>query len=241
MKNVTKDALFNDRIIVTQPASGYRFSMDAVIVANTALLRPPGRVCDIGTGCGIIPLVMAYRNAKIETIYGIEIQGSLSAIAIENVMQNRLDDRIKIIHKDINLVTVDDLNGPVDLVVANPPHHVKNAARINPLSEKALARHEITLTMDHLLSSAARLLAPSGRLIMIYPAARLAPLLAGMKNRQIAPRILRFVHTSPEKNASRVVVEGVKGGGEDLKIVGPLFITDEKGKYTPELDAMFAK
>lgn len=241
MKDVTKDSLFNDQIIVIQPASGYRFSMDAVIVANTALLRPAGRICDIGTGCGIIPLVMAYRNAKIETIYGVEIQESLSAIAIENVMQNRMDGRIKIIHEDINHITVDDLNGPVDLVVANPPHHIKNAARVNPLSEKALARHEITLTMEHLLSAAARLLAPGGRLIMIYPAARLAPLLAVMKNKQMAPRKLRFVHTSPEKDASRVVVEGVKEGGEDLKIAKPLFVTDEKGRYTSELDAMFAK
>lgn len=241
MSDVTQDSLFNDRLMISQPASGYRFSIDAVLLANAAAFIPAGRICDIGTGCGIIPLVMAYRNPDLPGIYGIEIQKRLAEIAMTNVTQNRMAERITIIHKDVKTVHADDMKGLVDLIVCNPPHYEQSAARINPSSEKALARHEITLTIRDLLSAAARLLSPGGRLMMIYPAGRTPEVLLCMQRQQIAPKWLRFIHTAPEKEAKRVIVTGVFGGGAGAKIADPLFLCDKKGRYTPEVAAMFAE
>ncbi|MGM0403569.1 MAG: tRNA1(Val) (adenine(37)-N6)-methyltransferase [Thermodesulfobacteriota bacterium] len=241
MSDVTKDSLFNDRIMIAQPASGYRFSIDAVLLANAAAFIDAGRVCDIGTGCGIIPLVMAYRNPDISGIYGIEIQKHLAEIATGNVVQNRMADRITIVCKDVKNMGADDIKGPVDLIVCNPPHYEQSAARVNPRSEKALARHEITLRLPDLLSAAARLLTAGGRLMMIYPASRTPEVLSRMRHQQIAPKWLRFVHTAPGKEAKRVIVAGVFGGGAGATIADPLFLCDKKGRYTPEVSAMFAE
>ncbi len=240
MNDVTTDTFFNGRLRVDQSASGYRFSLDAVILANTASHRPADRACDIGTGCGIIPLVMAYRNPGLSAVYGIEIQRPLAEIARQNAAQNRMADRIKILCADAKAITIDDTQGPVDLVVCNPPHYGEHAGRINPDSQKALARHEIAININDLLAAARRILAFQGRLMVVYPASRIAELMIRMQDAHLAPKWLRFVHTTPNKAAKRVIVEGVSGGGPGAEIAAPLFVNDEKGRYTPEVEAMFA-
>ena len=240
MNDVTTDTFFNGRIRVDQSASGYRFSLDAVILANTASRRAAGRVCDIGTGCGIIPLVMAYRNPGISVVYGIEIQRALAEIASQNAGQNQVADRVKIICADAKAITTEDTQGPVDMVVCNPPHYEKKAGRINPDSQKALARHEISINLKDLLAAARRILVFQGRLMVIYPAGRIAELMTRMQEMHMAPKWLRFVHTTPGKAASRVIVEGVSGGGPGSEIAAPLYVNDEEGRYTPEAEAMFS-
>ncbi len=240
MDDLTTESLFNGRITLRQPASGYRYAIDAVILAHAAALKPVDRACDIGTGCGIIPLVMAYRNPAIEEIIGIEIQPRLAEIAGSNVLHNRMERRIRIICNDAKILTPEDTKGKIDLIVCNPPHHKPDAARINPASEKALARHEIALNLDDLLSAAIRLLVPDGRLMMIYPASRIADVLSRMRGHGIEPKALRFVHTAMGKDAKRVIVEGVPGGGPGTTVSNPLFISDDKGRYTTELAAMFS-
>lgn len=239
MNKYTQDSLFNGRIRIDQPASGYRFSADAVILANIASSRQASRVCDIGTGCGIVPLVMAYRNPSISVIFGIEIQHAPADTALRNTLQNGLDDRIRIIRGDARTLAIADIEGPVDLVVCNPPHCKEGGGRLNPCPQKATARHEITLNLESMLSAAGRLLAPRGRLMVIYPALRITDLLSRMRRARIEPRWLRFVHPSPGKTARRVVVEGVSGGGAGASIAAPLYITDGKGRYSSEMEAMY--
>ncbi len=241
MDDLTTESLFNGRITIRQPASGYRYAIDAVILAHAAALKPGARACDIGTGCGIIPLVMAYRDPAIKEIIGIEIQPRLAGIAGSNVLRNRMESRIRIICHDAKNLTPEDTKGKFDRIVCNPPHQPQNAARVNPAMEKALARHEIALTLEDLLSAAGRLLVPDGGLMMIYPASRIADVLYRMRERGIAPKALRFVHTAMGKDAKRVIVEGVLGGGPGTTVTSPLFLTDDKGRNTPELDAMFSE
>lgn len=241
MDDVTRDALFSGRLMIDQPAAGYRFSIDAVILANTAFSKPGSRVCDIGTGCGIVPIVMAYRNPGISIIYGVELQERLAEIAAHNVAENRMEKCIKIIRGDAKTITPDDTNGTVDLLVCNPPHYGQNAARINPLSEKAVARHEISLTLDELVTAAGRLLSPGGRFMIIYPATRITDLAARLRGERIEPKWLRFVHTAPGNDAKRVIIEGIAGGGPGAKIADPLFIMDGNGRYSPEVEAMYAQ
>jgi tRNA1Val (adenine37-N6)-methyltransferase len=240
MGDLTTDTFFNGKIKVFQSLSGYRFSIDAVIIANSVVLQPTERVCDIGTGCGIIPLVIAYRHPCTPAIYGIEIQRPLAEIAIENTAQNQMDHRIKIIYGDARTLTPEETKGPLNVLVCNPPHHDKHAGRINPDSQKALARHEITLNIDDLLATARRMLVPYGRLLVIYPASRTTDLLTRMRAGHIEPRKIRFVYTSPGRAAKRVIVEGILGGRQGAEISAPLFVNDASGDYTPEIKDMFS-
>ena len=237
---LTRDTLFNGQVTLFQSTSGYRFSIDPVILANMALPRDCRRICDIGCGCGIMPIILVYRNPEIPAVYGIEIQESLARIARQNVLQNRMTDRIRIIHGDVNAMRTDEVDGPVDLVIANPPHHGKEAGRINPASEKALARHEITMDINSLVAAARRILTPKGRFRVIYPANRIADLLPAMRNKAIEPKTIRFVHSLPGSRAMRVIVEGTANGRPGAEVTEPLYIMDEKGAYTPETGAMFA-
>ena len=240
IKDITTDTFFNGRITVAQYISGYRFSIDSVLLANMVRLQDSDRICDIGTGCGIIPIVLGYRHPGVSAIYGIELQERLAQIATCNVNQNQMAHRIKIIHRDATSMNANDTDGLIDLVICNPPHYEKHSSRINPDSEKALARHEIALDIKKLLSTTRRILAPRGRLIVIYPARRITELLSDMRNTGIEPKFLRFVHNSPGKEAMRVIVEGINNGGPGARIAEPLFINDAQGLYTPEIEAMFA-
>lgn len=240
MRNFTTDTFFNGRIAVAQYVSGYRFSIDSILLANMVCLQDSDRVCDIGTGCGIIPIVLGYRHPGISAIYGIELQKRLAQIATYNVNQNQMTHHVKIIHGDAKFMSADDIDGLVDRVICNPPHYEKHSSRINPDSEKALARHEIALNIKELLSTTRRILAPRGRLIVIYPARRITDLLHEMRGTGIEPKYLRFVHTSSGKEAKRVIVEGTLNGGPGAKIAEPLFINDAQGLYTPELETMFS-
>ena len=233
------DTFFNGRITVFQPASGYRFSLDAIILADAAARSKAFRAADIGTGCGILPIVMAYRNPEIAVIHGIEIQEELAALARKNVSVNHMDFRIPIHTKDIKQVTTRDLDGPVDLIACNPPHYEARAGRINPASQKAIARHEITLTLDGLVSAASRLLVSGGRLLVIYPASRLIDICWNMRNTGIEPKWIRFIHSAPDRAARRVLVKGVKDGGTGAAVARPLYVAGEDGRYTPEMKAMF--
>lgn len=239
MDEQTPETFFNGRITMFQPASGYRFSMDAVILADAAARSKAFRAADIGTGCGILPIVMAYRNPEISVIHGIEIQGELAELARKNVSINHMDPRIRIHTKDIKQVTTRQLGGPVDLIACNPPHYETGAGRINPVSQKALARHEIALTLEGLVSAASRLLVSGGALLVIYPASRLIDICWNMRNTGIEPKWIRFIHSAPDRAASRVLVKGVKDGGAGVAVAHPLYVADGDGRYTPEMKAMF--
>ena len=239
MDEQTQDTFFNGRITICQPASGYRFSIDAVILANTAARYKAVRALDIGTGCGILPIVMAYRNPGISVIHGIEIQGELADLARKNVSVNHMDPRIRIHTKDIQQATTREVGGPVDLIVCNPPHYETRAGRINPASQKALARHEIALPLKALVSAASRLLVAGGRFLVIYPASRLIDVCWNLRNAGIEPKWLRFIHSAPDQAASKVLVKGVKDGGTGAAVASPLYVADGDGRYTPEMKAMF--
>lgn len=239
MTELTKDTFFNGRLIVNQSASGYRFSIDSVILANLAVVKRGQRVLDLGTGCGIIPLIMAWRNPDAGPIYGVEIQAELADTAAENVRQNRMESRITIRCTDMKTLAPEATDGPFDAVVCNPPHYKNNSGRINPDTQRAIARHEITVTLDDMAATAQRMLCRAGRLILIYPAERLVDLACAMRNAGIEPKRLRFIHSTAGTEAKRVFVEGIAGKRPGAKIAAPLNIYDAAGHYTPETAAMF--
>ncbi|MFW6284545.1 MAG: tRNA1(Val) (adenine(37)-N6)-methyltransferase [Desulfosalsimonas sp.] len=235
----TFDTFFNGRISVKQPPNGYRFSIDAVILGNLAAIQAGDRVLDLGCGCGVIPLILCYRNPDIAQVFGVEIQAELAAIARLNAEENHMNRQIRILHQDMKTLEPVDTSGSVDAVVCNPPHFAQRSGRINPDSQRALARHEIAVTIADVTAAAARMLAATGRFTVIYPCERMVDLVSAMRTAGIEPKRLRVIHPRPGTEARRVLAVGVKGGHPGLKTDPPLFIRQDRNHYSEELEAMF--
>jgi tRNA1Val (adenine37-N6)-methyltransferase len=234
----TLDALFEGRLKVLQKKCGYRFSIDALLLARFAEPRPMDRMIDLGTGCGILPLILTFRH-KVKKVIGVEIQPSLADLARRNVALNRLSSRIKIFEKDLKSLEGKNWRGTFDLVLSNPPYRKVGAGRVNPRLEKALARHEITATLKDIIRTARDLLKEKGRLTMIYPASRAADLVEEMRKFHLEPKRLQFVHTHPQDEARLLLVEGLKEGRPQVRVLPPFFLHEATGKYTPEAQELF--
>ncbi|BBO81679.1 tRNA1(Val) (adenine(37)-N6)-methyltransferase [Desulfosarcina ovata] len=238
MEPVTRDSFFDGRIVLHQPKHGYRFSIDAVILAHLSLPKAGEKVLDLGAGCGVIPIMLAHRHAAIH-LTAVEIQSALAGFARQNVTLNQMADRIRIVEKDMAKLSQGDVDGPVDLVVSNPPYRKRDSGRINSNGQRAMARHELTIDLPTLLHTARRLLRKMGRLAVIYPAVRSVDLLSAMRTEGIEPKRLTMVHARAASAAQLVVVAGVNGGRPGLEVTRPLQVYNDNGTYTPVVDAMF--
>jgi tRNA1(Val) A37 N6-methylase TrmN6 len=237
MNRQTEDTFFQGGIRIRQRRGGYRFSIDAVILASVVRPKPGQTVVDVGTGCGIIPLILAFRHVDIQ-IYGVEIQGDLADLALYNVSRNGVQDRVHVICGDIRTLHGQRLGGLADWVISNPPYRRPDSGRINPDRQRALARHEININMLQVIDAARRLLRTGGQFMTVYPAARLVELLTGMRSAGIEPKWMRTIHSHPGGQAKLVLVNGSKGGRPGLVADAPLVIYEKDGTYSQEVVAM---
>ena len=232
------DRLLDGRLKVLQPSRGYRFSIDALLLASFFRERPGDRILEIGPGCGIISLILAHRSATVR-ITGIEIQEDLVALAKRNVVLNDRDGQIQICRGDVRRPEFICEPQSFTAAVFNPPYRSLRSGRMNPDPEKAVARHEIAGTAADFLAAAVFALRPEGRVYAIYTATRMVQLLARMRDVRIEPKRLRLVHSRPGDSGAFVLVEGVKAGREGLKVLPPFFIHEEEGGYTSEMTEIF--
>jgi tRNA1Val (adenine37-N6)-methyltransferase len=239
MEPLTRDHFFNGNIVLNQPGSGYRFSIDAVILSHLICPVPGETILDLGSGCGVIPIMLAYRHPEIR-VTGVEIQPALSRLARQNVADNRLADRIRIIGGDMGQLSLADIGGPVDRVVTNPPYRRLDSGRLNANKQRAVARHELKIDLEALLLTTRRVLRNSGRFSIIYPSVRIVDLLAAMRSTGIEPKSLTMIHSKPALPARLVAIEGIKGGRPGLEVGPPLTLYHEDGTYTRAVEAMFA-
>lgn len=235
---ITEDTFFNGQVRVRQHADGYRFSIDPVILAWHLLPPANARIVDLGTGCGIIPLILAHRFPSIH-VTGVEIQPALADLAQANVLENDMADRITIACRDITDISPAEFTPRPDMVVCNPPFHKADSGRINPDSERAIARHEIRMTLTDLATTAGRLLDTAGEFCLIYPAERLADLVCAMREAALEPKFLRFIHSRKKTEAKLVLVKAAKNGRPGAFIAAPLIIYQADDDYTPEAEEMF--
>lgn len=219
-----------------QSKTGYRFSMDAVILSS--FVNTPGvkRIADIGAGSGIIGLLLAkkYPVAKV-TLF--ELQDSLAELASRNIRLNLLEERVNLLKTDIRTIKeLSEGNPPqFDAVVSNPPYRRERTGIISPDKEKAIARHEINLKLSELADAAGRLLRPKGKFFFIYHPERLSELINTLHKNRLEIKRLRFVHSSCLSEAKMVMVETVKDSRPGLKIAPPVFIYNPDGSYTEEM------
>ncbi len=237
---MTTDDLFGGRLRVLQKENGYRFSIDAIILAHHIPLKDGDIAVDLGTGCGIIPLILAQRNPSAQ-FYGFEVQQDLADLAVRNVQLNQMEDRVAVIHGDIKDFESYLRPGLADIVFSNPPYRKLLSGRLNPSPEKAVAKHEIKASLLDVVSVAERLLRPLGRLVLIYPAERTADLITQMRAFRLEPKRLRIVYSRQGSAAELILAEGSKHGKPGLYISAPLIVCKPDGTYTDEVKEMMAK
>ena len=229
----TLDTFFNGKLQVIQMKKGYRFSIDAVLLSQFVKIRKDERVIDLGTGCGILPLLLS-KTTKAHSFVGIEIQGGLAECAKTNVRLNHLEDKISILQQDLRELRETFAPGSFDVVLSNPPYRKYLSGRINPSLEKAIARHEIKGTLQDLISIASYLLQAKGRCYFIFPAMRTVDLLVALRSRELEPKRLRFAHPRMGEEAKFILTESVKASGVELKIMDPLILHEsdqERNSY----------
>jgi len=239
-QDVTLDTLLNGRVKLRQYRGGYRFSIDAAILARHIRPRPGDFIVDLGTGCGVVPLVAACRHPDV-TAVGVEIQPELAALARENAALNGLSDRMCILEMDMKDLTPAVIKRPPDWVVSNPPYRPMGSGRLNPNSQRALARHEIAVRLDDVAAAAGRILRTGGRFLLMYAAVRLADVFAALRRHRIEPKVLRLVHGRIDAPAKMMLVEGAKAAASGLTAAAPLVVYNEEGAYTAEVRDLLGK
>ena len=238
--DISADTFFDGRLNISQDPNGYRFSIDAFLLAH--LIKPRQGDChvvDFGTGCGIVPLLLAYRHAGLK-LFGVELQPALAHLARKNVIANGFENRIRIIENDLQAVTPRNLGFSADLVVSNPPYRQADSGRINPNEQRALARHEIAVTLGGLLRAVRRVLRTGGYFWTIYPTQRLPELISRMQGFNIEPKFMRLIYSRQASEAKLALVAGVKAARAGFAVGPPLVIYRDTQRYTAEVQAMFA-
>jgi len=231
----TLDTFLNGKIQVVQKKKGYRFSVDSIVLSQFVRIRKNERVVDLGTGCGILLLLLS-QTARARSFVGVEIQKGLAECARKNVALNHLDGRISILSQDFREIKMTFPPGSFDVVLSNPPYRKRRSGRINPSAEKAVARHEIKGTLQDLISIASYLLPPKGRCYLIFPAVRTVDLFVALRGGKLEPKRLQFVHPRPEGEAKFVLTESIKTSGVELKIMNPLILREADETESPVSD-----
>ncbi len=219
----TLDTLREGRLKIIQKKHGYRFSVDALLLARFAGEGRTGRVADLGTGSAVIPLLLAAEKAA-RRIVGFEVQEELADMARRNVALNGFEDRIEIVHGDIKDLASPPLRESFDLVLSNPPYVPAGQGRLSDNPEKAVARHEVACSLEDVLRAAFHLVRTGGRVALVYPAERLPDLLVALRARGLEPKRLRMVHPRLGDPARLTLLEATKGGRPRLEILPPLVL-----------------
>jgi tRNA1Val (adenine37-N6)-methyltransferase len=235
---LTEDSLFNGKLVLRQQKKGYRFAVDAVLLAGLTRVNPRDRVLELGTGCGVVALMLAFRGQG-GRIVAIELQKDLAELAGRNVAENGLDGAVTLLEMDYRSFADEFEPESFDLVLANPPYRRVETGRVSPHGQKARARHEITGSVEDVFSAGKYVLPVGGRLVVIYPATRLVHLLVTAVRQGFAPKELVMIHSHVSGGGRLVHLECRKGGGEELQVKRPFFIYDEKGAYTEEMRRLY--
>lgn len=229
----TLNALGESGLRIIQPKHGFRFSLDPLLLTAFTRLKPGEKAIDLGTGTGVIPLLLAQRHPRTDLV-GIELHAEAADRARRSVALNQLEERIKIIQGDLRDCRTPGMNQAFDVVVTNPPYRRLATGRIAPEAHRAVSRHELHGALEDFLDSARYLLKSGGRFYMIYLPERLPELLALMCMKRIEPKRLRCIHSRDHEAACLVLVEGRRDGRPGLTIEPPLRIY-QGDEYSAEL------
>ena len=233
----TRDSILGGAITVVQPETGYRFSIDSILLVRFASARAGDRVLELGAGCGVIALIIA-AVSKPREICAIEIQKPMADLMERNVRANGLTS-ISSICADIRSPNIEGVApASFDLVVANPPFHARDAGRESPNRERRVARGGTGASAEDFVIAARRYVRNGGRVAMVFAASRSAELISLLRRERLEPKRIRFVHPRIELPASSVLIEARANGGIEVTIEPPLILEERPGVPTAEARVM---
>lgn len=225
---------------IIQKTKAFRFGLDAVLLANFADVKKGNSVIDLGTGTGIISILLAGKT-EAKSIVGLEVQKDIAEMADRSVKMNCLEDRVKIVCGDLKESVKLFGASSFDVVVTNPPYMNRGGGLINLSDTKAISRHEILCSLEDVIKSSYKLLIPGGQFAMVHRPDRLVDIIWLMRNYSIEPKYIRFVHPSPYKKPNLILIKGTRQGRPQLKMMDPLYVYDEKGKYSKEINEIYCR
>lgn len=227
------DLQINGTKIIQNPQF-FCFGMDAVLLSNFVKAKSGEVIADLGSGNGIISILTAVKK-PVKKVHAIEIQEHMAAMAKRSVQMNGLEEKIEV--HNIDLKDAPEVLGKntFDLIVTNPPYTIKGAGIKNIEDAKTIARHEIKCTLEDVIRTSYELLKFKGKLFMIHRPDRLVDILCTMRQYNIEPKYLRFVHPREGQRPSMILIEASKQGGRELKVLEPLYIYNNDGEYTKEI------
>ena len=219
---------------IIQDDTAFCFGTDAVVLSHFLTVKRGARVADLGTGTGIIPLLLSVHS-KAEEIVGIEIQPHMADMARRSVALNGLEGKIRIFWGDLKEAPAVFGKSSFDAVVCNPPYGKAGFSLPGGNSSRDIARHEVCCTLADCVFVAAELLRPAGRAAFLCPAFRAAELISLFDQNRLTPKRLRTVHPRLDKKPTVILLEGVKAAREGLAFLPPLELTDGAGGMSKEL------
>lgn len=223
-----------------QKQQGFRFGVDAVLLSYFANIKNKHRVIDLCTGTGIVPF-LAYGKYGPKEVIGIEIQEDMVEMANRSSLLNNTTDVVKFVHGDLKDKALLDSLGKFDVLTVNPPYKSNNAGIINPNDKLAIARHEVMCTLEDVIIAARRLLKDNGRMFIVHRPERLADIFGIMRKYKIEPKRVRMVQPNTKKAPNIVLVEGQRDGGAFLKWEETLYVYDDNGNYSEEIDRIYGR
>ena len=234
LENDRVDDLQRNGLKIIQKTDGFCFGMDAVLLSSFANVKRGENVLDMGTGTGIIPLLL---SAKTEGKHftALEIQDEIAKMAARSVAMNHLEEKIEIVNGDIKEASRIFGAASFDVVTTNPPYMNDAHGLKNPTEVKAISRHEVLCTLEDVVREGAKVLKSGGRMYMVHRPHRLIEIIAAMKQYKMEPKRMCMVHPFKDKEANMVLIEAVKGGGSWLKMEAPIIVYKEPGIYTDEI------
>lgn len=237
-ENERIDDLQRNGYRIIQNTKGFCFGMDAVLLSGFAFVKPGERAIDLGTGTGIIPILLEAK-CQGEHYTGLEIQEEMADMARRSVALNQLEKKISVVTGDIREASRLFGAASFDVVTSNPPYMNDAHGLKNPELPKAIARHEVLCTLEDVVGQAARLLKPGGRFYLVHRPHRLIEIITALTRAGLEPKRMKLVHPFVDKEANMVLIEAVRGGKSMIKVEAPIIVYKEPGVYTDEIYTIY--
>jgi len=233
--------LIKDKLEIIQDNRFFKFGTDSVLLANFVELRQGDKVIDLGTGSGVIPLLLAYKNKDVE-VTGVEIQAEAAKLAERNAEFNQLQNQIEIINADLCQLESKLEAGTFDAVVSNPPYLPVEGGKMKDNNYIAVARHEIKAELEDVVAEAVRLLKYGGYFFLVHRAERLTEVIETLANYNCQAKELRLVQARRDKEADIFLLKAKKGANPGLRVKPVLIIyEDQSCEYTAELKEIYGQ
>ena len=223
--------------IIQNPAR-FCFGMDAVLLSGFAKAKAGEKVLDLGTGTGIIPILMEAKTDAAD-FTALEIQEESADMARRSVAYNHLEDKIKVVTGDIRDASNIFGASSFHVITTNPPYMIGTHGENSPSTAKAIARHEVLCTLDDILRESARLLMPGGRFYMVHRPFRLAEIFSTLKKYHLEPKRMQLVYPFVDKEPNMVLIEAMKGGNPRITVEKPLIVYEMPGVYTKDIRELY--